>query len=74
MRTEKDITSNMKRFSKFIKESRGWNPSFDTHKKAYNEVVKLYNKYTQFMSDAELKDMFETVIDDIDSHSMGTIK
>ena len=55
----------MKDIQRFILENEEWNPSLKTHKKAYNDFVKYYNKLLNIMSKEEILDMLDGLINDI---------
>ena len=57
-----------------IYESDDFNPSFDSHKKAYNNFVKWYDRQLNHMNKEELTDMLKSIIKEIEDDSLDTIK
>ena len=55
----------MKNIQQFILEYEEWNPILKTHKKAYNDFVKYYNKLLYVMSKEEILDMLNGLINEI---------
>ena len=48
-----------------IYESDDFNPSFDSHKKAYNNFVKWYDKCLKSMNKEEILDLVKSAIKEI---------
>ena len=57
-----------------IYESDDFNPSFDSHKKAYNNFIKWYDKCLKHMNKEEILDLLKSAIKEIEDDSLDTIK
>ena len=57
-----------------IYESDDFNPSFDSHKKAYNNFIKWYDKCLKHMNKEEILDLLNSAIKEIEDDSLDTIK
>lgn len=58
----------------FINESEEWNPSLNSHKQAYNNFVKWYDKTLKHMNAEEIVDLLQSAIKDIENASLDFIK
>ena len=56
-----------------IYESDEFNPSFNSHKQAYNNFVKWYDRQLKHMNKEELLDMLNTIIQDIKDDTLDTL-
>ena len=57
-----------------IYESDDFNPSFDSHKKAYNNFIKWYDKCLKHMNKEEIINLLKSAIKEIEDDSLDTIK
>lgn len=58
-----------------LKESvNEWNPSFNGHKDAYNNLVKWYDKTLKHMNNEEIMDLLKYFVSDIESGAVEAIK
>lgn len=57
-----------------IYESDEFNPSFNSHKQAYNNFVKWYDKTLKHMNAEEIVDLLQSAIKDIENASLDFIK
>lgn len=57
-----------------IYESNDFNPSFDSHKKAYNNFIKWYDKCLKHMNKEEILDLLKSAIKEIEDDSLDVIK
>ena len=57
-----------------IYESDEFNPSFNSHKQAYNSFIKWYDRQLNHMNKEELVDMLKTITKEIEDDSLDTIK
>lgn len=64
----------MKNLVTKIYESDDFNPSFDSHKKAYNNFIKWYDKCLKHMNKEEILDLLNSAIKEIEDDSLDVIK
>lgn len=64
----------MKNLPDFIAENGEWNPSLNSHKKAYNDLLKWYDKCIKFMDRDEVIDLLKTAITNFEHDDFGNIK
>jgi len=64
----------MKNLVTKIYESDDFNPSFDSHKKAYNNFIKWYDKCLKHMNKEEILDLLKSAIKEIEDDSLDVIK
>ena len=57
-----------------IYESDEFNPSFNSHKQAYNNFVKWYDKCLKSMNKEEILDLVKSAIKEIEDDSLDAIK
>jgi len=57
-----------------IYESNEWNPSLNSHKQAYNNFIKWYDKCLKHMNKEEILDLIESAVKEIEDDSLDTIK
>ena len=57
-----------------IYESDEFNPSFNSHKQAYNNFIKWYDKCLKSMNKEEIIDLLNTAIREIEDDSLDAIK
>jgi hypothetical protein len=57
-----------------IYESNEWNPSLNSHKQAYNNFIKWYDKCLKHMNKEEILDLIESAIKEIEDDSLDIIK
>jgi hypothetical protein len=64
----------MKEIKEYINESNEWNPSLDSHKVAYNNFVKWYDKCLKHLNKEEILDLLNGAIKEIEDDSLDVIK
>ena len=64
----------MKNIIDYVYESDDFNPSFKSHKQAYNSFVKWYDKQLNHMNKEELIDMLKLIINDIKDDNLDILK
>ena len=57
-----------------IYESNEWNPSLNSHKQAYNNFIKWYDKCLKHMDKEEILDLIESAVKEIENDSLDIIK
>ena len=57
-----------------IYESNEWNPSLNSHKQAYNNFIKWYDKCLKHMNKEEILDLIESAVKEIEDDSLDIIK
>ena len=57
-----------------IYESDEWNPSLNSHKQAYNNFIKWYDKCLKHMDKEEILDLIESAVKEIENDSLDIIK
>lgn len=64
----------MKSLEDFINESGEWNPTLNSHKKAYNDLLKWYDKCIKSMDRDEVIDLLKTAIANFEHDDFDNIK
>lgn len=65
----------MKKLIDVLNESHGeFNPSFASHKDAYNSFIKWYDKQLKHMNKDELLDMLQGICTEIENDNLKEIK
>ncbi len=57
-----------------ILEGSEWNPSLNSHKKCYNDLIKWYDKCLRYMEKDEIVDLLRTALDDIGEDQFNELK
>jgi len=57
-----------------IYESNEWNPSLNSHKQAYNNFIKWYDKCLKHMDKEEILDLIKSAVKEIEDDSLDIIK
>jgi len=57
-----------------IYESSEWNPSLNSHKQAYNNFIKWYDKCLKYMNKEEILDLIKSAVKEIEDDSLDIIK
>lgn len=64
----------MKSIKDTILEAEEFNPSFNTHKQAYNNLLKWYDKCLRHMSGAEIIDLLKTAVQNFEDDDFSNIQ
>lgn len=64
----------MKSLEDFINESGEWNPTLNSHKKAYNDLLKWYDKCIKSMDRDEVIDLLKTAVTNFEHDDFDNIK
>lgn len=64
----------MRDLKDLLQESAEFNPSFSSHKKVWNDLVKWYDKAIRYMTSDEVADLLQTAIQDIKDASFDEIR
>ena len=57
-----------------IQEGAEYNPSFNSHKKCWNNFIKWYDGCLHYMEKDEILDLLQTAIREIEDDSLDEIK